>query len=307
MPSSSSRAASLLSRLRAEANPASVAGMARYGISTVGTLGVPIPFLRSLARELRREVSAPRERHAVALLLWKSGVHEARILASLVDEAALVSAAQAERWIRQVDSWDVCDQLVNNLLRACPRAAALARAWPEREEPFVRRAGFVLLATRAVHDRAAADADLAPLLAACERAAGDDRPPVKKAVSWALRQMGKRSLPLRRAALAAAARIRAQGSRSARWIASDVTRELTDPRQVARIEARAGKAPRPSRRVPHLRTARNTSPTVARSMGGTSRSSNPAAARSLRQVARGKRPQRWVSCTTRTSSPSRSR
>lgn len=246
----SSLAASLLSRLRARANPANVAGMARYGISTAGTLGVAIPFLRSLARELRHQATA-RERHAVALLLWKSGVHEARILASLVDEPELVTAAQAERWILQVDSWDVCDQLVNNLLRACPHAAALSRAWPERTEPFVRRAGFVLLATRAVHDRGATAADLAPLLAACEQAADDDRPPVKKAVSWALRQVGKRSLALRRAALAAAARIRAQGSRSARWIASDAIRELTDPRQVARIEARAGKAP--SRRVRRAR------------------------------------------------------
>ncbi len=234
----SSLAASLLTRLRAQANPASVAGMARYGISTAGTLGVPVTALRAMARDLRLTLPAPRARHAVALALWRSGVHEARILASLVDEPALVTAAQAERWIRQVDSWDVCDQLVNNLVRACPHAAALGRAWPEREEPFVRRAGFVLLATRAVHDRAASDAELAPLLAACERAAGDDRPPVKKAVSWALRQVGKRSLPLRRAALAAAARIRGQGSRSARWVASDVARELRDPSQVARIRRR---------------------------------------------------------------------
>jgi len=110
----------------------------------------------------------------------------------------------------------------------------------------------VLLATRAVHDREADDADLAPLLAACGRAAGDDRPPVKKAVSWALRQVGKRSLGLRRAALAAAARIRAQGSPSARWIASDVTRELSDPAQVARLRARQAKRtrrrPRPAQR-----------------------------------------------------------
>jgi 3-methyladenine DNA glycosylase AlkD len=215
--------------------------MARYGISTVGTLGVTVAATRQLARDLRRALPEPAARHRAAALLWRSGVHEARILASLVDDPALVTAAQAERWTRDLDSWDVCDLLMNNLLRSCPDAAALAARWVEREEPFVRRAGFVLLATRAVHDREATDADLAPLLAACERAAGDERPPVKKGVSWALRQVGKRSLGLRRAALATAARIRAQGSRSARWIASDVTRELRDPAQVARIRKRTAK------------------------------------------------------------------
>jgi len=245
-------AAGLLERLHAQASPANVAGMARYGISTVGTLGVTVAAVRNLARELRRTVPEPRARHRVADLLWRSGVHEARILASLADEPSLVTAAQAERWIRGVDSWDVCDQLVNNLLRACPLANALAARWPGRVEPFVRRAAFVLLATRAVHDRTATDTELAPLLAACERAAGDHRPPVKKAISWALRQVGKRSLALRRAALATAARIRLQGSPSARWIASDVARELGDPVQVARIRERqakrAGASRRPARR-----------------------------------------------------------
>lgn len=231
-------AAALLARLRAQASPANVAGMARYGISTLGTLGVTVAAIRRLARELRRDLPDPKARHRVAAALWRSGVHEARILASLVDDPALVTPAQAERWVRDVDSWDVCDLLMNNLLRSCPAAGALAARWPEREEPFVRRAGFVLLAARAVHDRVASDADLAPLLSACERAAGDERAPVKKAVSWALRQVGKRSLPLRRAALAAAVRIRVQGSPSARWIASDVIRELEDPVQVARIRAR---------------------------------------------------------------------
>jgi len=247
-PSPAAAAAELLARLRARASPANVAGMARCGISTAGTLGVTVAAVRRLARGLRREMPDPVARHRTADLLWRSGVHEARILASLADEASLVSAAQAERWIRGVDSWDVCDQLVNNLLRACPAAEALAARWPAREAPFVRRAGFVLLAARAVHDREAADAELAPLLAVCERAAGDDRPLVRKAVSWALRQVGKRSLALRRAALAAAARIRTQGSPSARWIASDVARELNDPAQVARIrERQARRAGRASR------------------------------------------------------------
>jgi len=232
----------LLACLRAQANPANVAGMARYGISSAGTLGVTVAFSRKLARQVKRRRLDPAVRHAVAERLWRSGVHEARILASLVDAPALVTAAQAERWLRGVDSWDVCDQLCNNLLDGSPVAWALARAWPAREEEFVRRAGLVLLATRATHDRAAPDEAFVARLPACEAVADDERNLVKKAVSWALRGVGKRSPGLRRAALASAARLARRESRSARWIASDVRRELEKPEVVALVEARAAKA-----------------------------------------------------------------
>jgi 3-methyladenine DNA glycosylase AlkD len=236
-------AAEALSTLRAAGRPANVAGMARYGISTGRALGVPVPRIRALARELRRVHRDPPLRHAIAGCLWRSGVHEARILATLVGEPALVTAAQAERWIREVDSWDVCDQLCNNLLRDSPAVRTLAAAWPRRRAEFTRRAGLVLLAERAVHDREAPDAELAACLAACETAADDPRNLVKKAVSWALRQVGKRSEPLRRAALAAAERIRGQGSPQARWIAGDVRRELTHPRTVERLARRRPRRP----------------------------------------------------------------
>jgi len=154
----------------------------------------------------------------------------------------LVDRAQAERWIRDVDSWDVCDGLCNNLLDASPVAWELARDWPAREETFARRAGLVLLATRATHDRSATDARFIELLPACEAVADDERSLVKKAVSWALRGVGKRSQGLRRAALASAARLAGRESRSARWIASDVTRELTKPEGVARLVARVARA-----------------------------------------------------------------
>jgi 3-methyladenine DNA glycosylase AlkD len=188
---------------------------------------------------VKRGLPDPAARHALAERLWRSGVHEGRILATIVDVPALVSEAQAERWIRGVDSWDVCDGLCNNLLDASPVAWALARAWPARPEEYVRRAGLVLLATRAVHDRAATDADFAALLPACEAVADDERRLVTKAASWALRQVGKRSPALRRKALASARRLARRGSRRARWIASDVRRELERPEVVARTEARA--------------------------------------------------------------------
>jgi 3-methyladenine DNA glycosylase AlkD len=244
-PAAAALADDLLARLRAAANPAAVAGMARYGISSEGTLGVTVAALRGLAREVKRGLPDPAARHALAERLWRSGVHEGRILATIVDVPALVSEAQAERWIRGVDSWDVCDGLCNNLLDASPVAWALARAWPARPEEFVRRAGLVLLATRAVHDRAATDADFAALLPACEAVADDERRLVTKAASWALRQVGKRSPALRRKALASARRLAKRGSRRARWIASDVRRELERPEVVARTEARAGAARRP--------------------------------------------------------------
>jgi len=239
VPSPDSAATSLLAALRAGADPANVAGMARYGISTHGALGVPVPRIRSLARAFRRSHREAPVRHATAIHLWRSGVHEARILATLVAEPALLTMAQAERWIRDVDSWDVCDQLCNNLLRDSPSARALARNWPRRRAEFTRRAGLVLLAVRAVHDRDAQDAELAACLAACEVAAADPRNLVKKAVSWALRQVGKRSAPLRRASLAAAERIRLQGTPQARWIAGDVRRELSHPRTIERMRARS--------------------------------------------------------------------
>jgi 3-methyladenine DNA glycosylase AlkD len=218
--------------------------MTRYGIATASAVGVSVPRIRALGREIRRAHREAPLRHAIAARLWRSGVHEARILATLVDEPALVTAAQAERWIRDVDSWDVCDQLCNNLLRESPSAPLLARTWTTRRPEFTRRAGLVLLAVRAVHDRGASDAELAACLAACEAVADDPRNFVKKAVSWALRQVGKRSEPLRRAALRTTGRIRERGTPAARWIAGDVRRELGAAATIARTRRRSAAAGR---------------------------------------------------------------
>ncbi len=210
----------VIAQLKSMANPANVAGMARYGISTAGLLGVSMPAMRAIAREHRRD-------HALALDLWESGIHEARILASLVDDADNVTDAQMERWVRDLDSWDTCDQLMNNLFRRTPRAWAKARGWARRKETFVRRAGFVLMATLAVHDKSAPDAKFLALFPLIRRAATDERNFVRKAVNWALRQIGKRNAALRAAAIAEARAIAKIDSRSARWIASDALRELT--------------------------------------------------------------------------------
>lgn len=219
----------LLAALRAHANPVNVAGMARYGISSTGTLGVPMPVLRRLAKQAGKD-------HKLAEALWKSGIHEARILATLVDEPSKVTARQMHAWAHDFDSWDVCDQACQNLFRYTPMAFAKAAQWAHARPEFVRRAGFSLMAGLAVKAKHATDEQFIALLPLIGEAAGDDRNLVKKAVNWALRQIGKRNRRLHRLALTAAAEIGQQDSPSARWIAADALRELRNPATAARIK-----------------------------------------------------------------------
>jgi 3-methyladenine DNA glycosylase AlkD len=212
--------AELLRRLRALANPANVAGMARYGINSRTALGVSIPALRALAKSTGRD-------HALALELWASGVHEARILAGLVAEPTRLTAAQMERWVKDFDSWDVCDQVCSNCFDQTPFAYAKAFAWSERPEEFVKRAGFVLMACLAVHDKQASDRTFLKFLPVIERESRDARNFVRKAVNWALRQIGKRSPSLRKPALALARRLAASTDKTAHWIGRDAAAELT--------------------------------------------------------------------------------
>jgi len=230
--------AHLLGELHASADPANVAGMARYGISSAGTLGVSMPRVRELARDARRELGGdPAARHETAGLLWKSGVHEARILASLLDVPALVTESQMESWVADLDSWDVCDTLMNNLFRRAPAAWVKAAEWPLREAPYVKRAGFVLGATLAVHDTSADDARFLALLALAEAEAVDDRNFVRKAVNWQIRQIGKRSPALNTEAIETCERILAAHSdnKAARWVARGALRELRSDAIRARL------------------------------------------------------------------------
>lgn len=212
-------APSVIRALKRQANPANVAGMARFGINPRGTLGVSIPALRRLAKEIGRD-------HRLALELWRSGVHEARILAGLVADPAALTDRDMERWARDFDSWDVCDLVCSNLFDRTPWAWKKAAAWPARREEFVKRAGFVLMAALSVHDKAAPDSAFLKFLPLIRREAPDERNFVKKAVNWALRQIGKRNERLRRAAVKTATVIQQMNSRAARWVAADALREL---------------------------------------------------------------------------------
>lgn len=193
--------------------------MSRFGIDTRNALGVTVTELRGLARRLGRN-------HDLAAALWESEIHEARILATMVDDPAHVTEAQMERWVSDLGSWDLCDQLCGNLFDRTPFVSDMALRWSRREAEFVKRAGFALMASSAVHRKDLPDARFEMFLPAIRAQASDDRNYVRKAASWALRQIGKRSLGLHRKAIATARQIERIDSRSARWIARDVLREL---------------------------------------------------------------------------------
>ncbi len=242
-PTAQQLADEILAELHGLARPENVAGMARYGINPQGTLGVSVPAQRTLASEAKRrlkgEAGGAQVRHDAAALLWASGIHEARVTAGFLDEPSLVTREQIEAWAAVFDSWDVCDQVTTNLFDRTEFAWELAPEFSAREETFVRRCGFVLMAGLAVHDKdPARDEMLASFLPLVERGADDDRNFVKKAVNWALRQIGKRSSALNEAAVSTAERILAEQAESpaARWVARDALRELTDPAIRSRIK-----------------------------------------------------------------------
>jgi len=211
--------AAVLAEIRAKARPDQLAGRARFGITGAGRLGLAVPDMRRIAQKTGRN-------HALALKLWRTGNPDARIVAALVAEPERLSDREMEEWVGDFASWDVCDQVCRNLFDKCPRAWQKIREWAEREETFVRRAAFALIACLAWHDREAPDRHFTELLPLIRRGALDERTSVKKAVSWALRRIGKRSARLNRAALAEAQRMRALDSRSARWVAATAIREL---------------------------------------------------------------------------------
>jgi 3-methyladenine DNA glycosylase AlkD len=219
----------ILEQLKSLADPQAVSGMQRYGINPTNTYGIRIPVLRKIARENGHD-------HQLAQDLWASGIHEARILASMVDRPQEVSEQQMERWVKDFDSWDLCDQVCGNLFDRTPFAYHKAIEWSERQAEFVKRAAFSLMAYLSVHDKRAPDERFLAFLPIIRNAASDERNYVKKAVNWALRQIGKRSRFLNREAVRCALEIQQVDSKSARWIASDALREL----QSEKIQQRLG-------------------------------------------------------------------
>lgn len=205
--------------MRALANPANREGMVRFGIDASAALGLTVPQIRAIARRAGRSQPLAEE-------LWATGIHEARVLASMVGDPQTITRSTMDRWARDFNSWDVCDSCCCNLFDRTPHAWAKIDKWAGNKREYVRRAAFATLAGIAVHDKTAADQLFLDALALIENYAFDDRNFVRKAVNWALRNIGKRNAQLLPAAIACAERIRTQGSRPARWIAADALREL---------------------------------------------------------------------------------
>ena len=218
----------IIEKLKSLSNPEAVEGMARYGINPDKNLGVSIPNLRQVAKETGKN-------HKLANDLWTTGIHDARILAGMIDRPDEVSEKQMEQWAGDFDSWDVCDEVCMNLFKKLPYVYEKAVQWGGREEEFVKRAGFVLMANLAVSDKKANDEKFKSFLFYIKKESTDGRNFVKKAVNWALRQIGKRNITLNKLAIKAGEEIYNIDSKSARWIASDALRELKNEKIQKRL------------------------------------------------------------------------
>lgn len=222
----------VLRKLKTRARPENLEGMARFAIVGKGRLGVPVPELRSLAKEIGKN-------HELALGLWRTGIPDARILAGMTGEPEKLTEDQMEDWVRDFDSWDVCDQVCMNLFEKTPLADKKILDWSRREEEFVKRAAYALIACLAWHDKEAEDEKFLTLFPLIKQGATDERNFVKKAVNWALRNIGKRNPNLNKAAVRLAEEIRLMDSKAARWIAADAIRELKSDA----VQRRIGDAP----------------------------------------------------------------
>jgi 3-methyladenine DNA glycosylase AlkD len=210
-------------------------GMARYGIVADKVFGVSVATLREKGKQLGRD-------HELALALWDSGWYEARMLSAFVDDPAMVTAPQMDKWAKEFDNWAICDTMCFHLFDKTPHAWRKIEQWAPRREEFVKRAAFALLAGVALHDRKTPDKPFIRSLVLIEDASTDKRNFVKKGVSWALRTIGHRNQALHEAAVATAYKLAASADPTARWIGRDALKDLTRPMVKARVEKRAAKA-----------------------------------------------------------------
>ena len=222
----------VLEKLEVKAKPDHVEGMARYGMVAERRLGVSVPDMRKIAKEVGKD-------HGLALELWKRGLPEAKIVAAMIDEPEKLTEKQMEDWVKDINSWDICDQVCMNLFEKTPLAWKKIVDWSEREEEFVKRTAYALLACLAWHDKEAEDEKFIGLFPVIKRGATDERNMVKKAVNWALRNIGKRNPNLNRTAIKTAKEIQRIDSKSARWIASNAIRELESEAVQKRLGKRA--------------------------------------------------------------------
>jgi 3-methyladenine DNA glycosylase AlkD len=224
----------ILEQLKSLSDTEAISGMEQYGIKTrYKVYGLRIPDLRRMAREIGKD-------HQFAQQLWKLDFRETKILASMIDDPEVVTEEQMDEWVQDFDNWEICDQCCMNLFEKTRFAYQKCFDWSSREEEFVKRAGFVLMARLAVSDKKADDKQFEQFFPVIKREAGDDRNYVKKAVNWALRQIGKRNIMLNKKAIAVAQTVYDIKTGSAKWIASDAIREITSEAVQERLKTRKG-------------------------------------------------------------------
>jgi len=219
----------VINQLKSMGDPKSVEGMARYGINPNNNLGISIYKLRPLAKKIGKN-------HELSIKLWNSGIHDARLLAVFIEDPKQVTEEQMDLWAKDFDSWDICDQACTSLFDLTPHAWKKVFEWAKREEEFVKRAAFSIIAGLAVHDKKAADLKFEEFFTIIKRESTDERNYVKKAVNWALRNIGKRNLTLNKKAICTAKEIKNIDSKSAKWIANDAIRELTSDKIQKRVK-----------------------------------------------------------------------
>ena len=221
----------IIKKLESLSNPEAGKGMARFGITPKETYGVSIPELRRIAKETGKD-------HELALMFWEIDTRETRILASMIDEPEFVTEEQMESWVKEFDYWEICDQVCQNLFSYTKFAYQKASEWSRREEEFVKRAGFALMAWLAFKDKKSEDDKFEKFFSVIKEESTDERNFVKKAVNWALRQIGKRNVYLNKKAIEVAKEIQEMDSKTAKWIAKDAIRELTSEKIRKRLEKR---------------------------------------------------------------------
>jgi len=219
----------ILKQLKLMGNPKNVEGMARYGINPKNNLGISIYKLRPLAKEIGKN-------HELSLKLWRSGIHDARLLAIFIEDVAKVTEEQMDLWVNDFDSWDVCDQACTSLFDTSPLAWKKVGDWAGHKEEFVKRAAFSLLAGLAVHDKTASNEKFTDFSDLLKKHATDERNYVKKAINWAVRNIGKRNQFLNKKMIALSREMQLIDSKSAKWIANDAIKELTSEKVKQRLD-----------------------------------------------------------------------
>lgn len=210
----------IIQELKSQANPKNVEGMARFGINPYKTFGITLPVLRNMAKKYKNN-------HQLALELWQTGYHEAKLLAAFIDDPKQLTNNQLENWVKDFDSWDIVDQVCAYLFDKYPGAYDKGFEWIERDEEFVKRAGFVIIVALSVHDKKMSDEKFEIWLDKIIEKSADQRNFVKKAINWLLRQIGKRNTTLNKKAIKVAEKLKNSENKSARWIGSNAYNELT--------------------------------------------------------------------------------